>query len=146
MTRRIFFGLIFILDMVSYFKKKQQSNILKTLMPRIGGALLVVMIILLIVADVRMYQKREKLNAQIETLKNKIEDIKNQNAILKEGISNTNNNQYTEKIAREELNMQKPGEKVFSFIKEQNQEQQNTNTKKNIFESWFAWINSWFKK
>ena len=100
----------------------------------------------LVIADIRIYQKRKKLISQVEILKNKIQDIKDKNNTLKEGISESNNNQYIEKIAREELDLQKPGEKVFSFIKESNGQQQNNETRKNILEVWLDWIVGFFKK
>ncbi len=111
-----------------------------------GGILILLIIVFLIIANMRIYQKREQLISRVEILKNKIEGIKSKNNDLIEGISNANNDQYTEKIAREELDLQKPGEKVFSFIKAPNEQQQKNENQKNIFQDWLGWISQLFKK
>lgn len=131
--------------MVANFKKKQKGDLLIRFLLTLGGILILSIVVLLVVANFRIYQKRESLISRIENLKNKIEDIKNENSNLKESISKADDNEYTEKIAREELDLQKPGEKVFSFVMAQNQELQNNKDQKNIFQVWLGWIRGLFK-
>lgn len=70
----------------------------------------------LIVSNIKINQKRNKLNTQIETIKTEIKDFENKNESLKEGISRAGEDEYIEKVAREELSLQKGGEKVVGFI------------------------------
>ena len=132
--------------MIADFKKKQNSLQGRFLL-LLGGVIVLLIIILLIIANIKIYQKRRQLISRIQTLENKIQEVKEKNYDLKEGISNSDNDEYTERVAREELDLQKPGEKVFSFIneKESNKEENNTN-KNNILKVWFKTIIGWFKK
>ena len=131
--------------MVADFIKKQNRNSQKKFLLAIRGVVVLLIVLLLVIANIRIYKKREKLLSQIETLKNKIQDTREKNYNLKEGILKSNDAQYTEKIAREELDMQKPGEKVFSFVMAKDQQAENNNNQKNIFQAWFDWIGQWIK-
>ena len=130
--------------MVTYFQKKQKSISHKVLFI-LGGIFLCLIITILVIADIKMYQKRTMLNARVENVKNKIENIKNKNNSLQESITKVDDTAYTEKIAREELDLQQPGEKVFSFITTPNPKQQN-NEKESVWQGWLSNISSWFKK
>lgn len=132
--------------MVSDFTKKQKKNPLNKFILISGGVLIVIIIISLVIVNIKIYQKREKLNSQVEILKNRIEDLKNSNSNIKEGISESDNNKYIERIAREELDLQKPGEKVISFIKEDNQIEKSDEKKKSILEVWLGWLGNLTKK
>lgn len=103
-------------------------------------------LLVLVVANIKIYQKKEKLIAQIENLKNKIESIKNENEGLRQGILDTNKEEYIEKVAREQLDLQKPGEKVVSFIKEDEKPEQSRQPAKNFLQIWLGWLSSIFKK
>lgn len=129
--------------MISDFKKKQNRPFKRFLLI-LGGILTLMVVILLVVANIKIYYKKKNLFSQIESLKGRVESIKNENENLRQGISDTNKEEYIEKVAREQLDLQKPGEKVVSFIKEDNQQQQNEEGEKNIFQVWFDWIgNAW---
>ena len=131
--------------MITDFRKKQKRSSLKPLLILCGGILIFLLIILLVVANVRIYQKKKALALQIEALKNKIENTKNRSDELKEGIAKTDNEQYIEKIAREELDLQKPGEKVFSFVKSPSQEKEDGRNK-SFIKVWLGWLGGLFKK
>jgi len=129
--------------MVADFKKKK-NNLLKQCILIMGGFLMLLVLIVLIIANMRIYQKREKLVSQIENLKNKIQYLQNKNNDLKDSISQINNDEYIEKIARKELSLQKPGEKVFSFIKESSQQEESNQSQKDFLQNWLGWIsNNW---
>ena len=129
--------------MVADFHKNKRSPWSKLLAPLLGVAILG-MVTALIVADVKIYQKKQKLTQQIENLKNKIEDIKNQNKRLQEGIEQTNDESYIEKVAREDLGLQKPGERVISFVEAEKQPQEAA-TQKNVLQVWLGSFIGWFK-
>ncbi len=111
-----------------------------------GEILLLVIFIILIVADIRVYQKKQKLASELENLKNNIQDFQKKNDDLKQGTLNENNNQYyVEKVAREELDLQKPGEKVVYFVKQSDQQKENQG-QKNILQNWLGWFMGFLKK
>ena len=106
-----------------------------------GVFLILAVFVLLTVADVKIYKKEKKLNLQIENAKNKTQEMQSKNTILKQNILEADNAEYIEKIAREELDLQKPGEKVVSFIKESNQQEQKSDqNKKSILQLFLGWV------
>lgn len=137
--------------MVSDFGKKQKRSPRKELFLMMGAILVLFIVILLIVANIRIYQKRQKYLSQIEGLENKIQELKNQNNKLDEGILRSDDADYIEKVAREELDLQKPGENVVSFIVQKEQEVSQKN-EDGSFGSWVASLGNfwnslvgWFK-
>ena len=135
--------------MIADFKKKQKRNISKNFLIIFGGVLILVLIFLLINASIKIHKKSVELISHVESLKNKIQDIKNKNKDLKQNILKSQGDEYIEKVAREELDLQKPGEKVFSFIMPQPKQEENNDKQKNILQIWLGWVvNIWqsFKK
>ncbi|MEK7664455.1 MAG: septum formation initiator family protein [Patescibacteria group bacterium] len=130
--------------MITNFRKNKSKNLFHQVLFKFGGILILIIALLLIIADVKIYQKKKQLNYQIESLKNKIQDLKSRNSSLKEGILNADKEQYIEKIAREELNLQKPGEKVISFVATESKPDQNSGEKKGILEVWLGWLSRLF--
>ena len=130
--------------MLSDFKKnlKRRNYVILIL----SGIIIFSVLILLVFADIKIYQKRNKLSAQIDSLKNQVQEIQKKNDELKQGIANSDNTAYIEKVAREELDLQKPGEKVVSFVMPQTTLPQNNSAPKNIFQNWLAWLSNIFKK
>ena len=63
-----------------------------------------------------MYQKKKELALQIDNYKKQIEEIKQNSQNLKDEIANSDNQDYIEKIAYEQLGQQKPGEKEVIFV------------------------------
>ncbi len=137
--------------MVSDFLRKQKRDPRRQLFIIMGGVFILFIVIVLVIANVKIYQKKQKYITQIEDLKKKIQELQDKKVSLNEGIQNANNQIYIEKVAREELDLQKPGENVVSFIKStDNQPKQGNNN--NIFQLWIAGIGnfwnsvvSWFK-
>jgi cell division protein DivIC len=120
------------------FKKKQKTEAsLKDFFLRAGAILIMFVLVFLVVADVKIYQKRKGLQAEVAKYEQQIKEIKEKNKELEERISNSDNPDYIEKVAREEQDMQKPGENVVSFVmpeeKPQNEKSETT-------------ANDWFDK
>ena len=102
-------------------------------------------LVMMLTANFRIYQKKQELNYQIKTLQQKVTDIKKQNDNLTQEIANAQNQAYIEKVAREELDLQKPGEKVFSFVQTQPQVEPAPPSPKSIWQQFTAWIGEWIK-
>ena len=136
----------FTLLMVANFNKKQKSEFSPgRFFLMLGGILFLIIAVLLIFANFQMYKKKQQLTLQINEYEKEIEELENRSETLKEEIANSDNPDYIEKIAREESDMQKPGEKVVSFI-EQNPHPKESESPENLWNSnfWFGWIGqSW---
>ncbi|MDO8529938.1 MAG: septum formation initiator family protein [bacterium] len=130
---------------MSDFRKKQKGNPSKKLIIVVGGILIIIFSVLLVIANIKIYKKKQQLTAQVRALENKIEETKIRNEELKEGIEKANDIEYIEKVAREELDLQKPGEKVFSFVKAEEGGKNDKKASKNMFQNFSAWIGGWFK-
>ncbi|MEK7658551.1 MAG: septum formation initiator family protein [Patescibacteria group bacterium] len=139
--------------MVANFKKKQKNRYSANIVFFVFAASLMLTIILLLVfKDIGIYKKKEKLNSEFDNIKKQIQETIKKNQELKQGISQSNSIDYLEKVAREQLNLQKQGEKVVSFILPQ-QQPKNEDKQQNfmdikIFTGWFSsgwdWIKSRF--
>ena len=113
-----------------------------------GGIVLLVIVFLLIVADVKIYQKKRQLVSKINSYQGQIEGLKNSNQNLQEEIANSDNPDYLEKLAYEQLNEQRPGEKEVIFIMPEGQTEQTTELKSqwNKFAGWLSSSWQWIKK
>ena len=126
------------------FKKKQQISPAKKVLFIFGGFLILFVAIFLIIADIKTYQKMKELNAQVENLKNKVAELQNNNSKLQQGISQSDDPEYIEKVAREELDLQKPGETVVSFVASEVQASNNNPPPKSFWQNWLGWVGNLF--
>jgi len=129
-----------------FTKKRNKEVIVKRYLFQGLGILFVFIVFALIVADIKIYEKKEKLQGQIEMYKKQIEDIKKSNQVLKEEIANVDNKDYLEKLGYEQLSQARPGETEYMFVKldqkvETAMAQEN---KKSFIEKIFNWIKSKF--
>ncbi len=126
--------------------QKKTKNPYRRFFINLGALAIVGILITLVVADVKVYQKHKELDTQVLGLKQKVENLKQQNAQLKEGMARQDDPAYIEKVAREELDLQLSGEKVISFVQASNQKAVTPATKPNVLQLWLGWIGGWFKK
>ena len=127
--------------MVANFNKKQKTEPgVEKVAFQIVGILFLVIIVVLIFADIKMYQKKKELLSKLNNYQKQIADIQNSSKAIQSDIANQNNPDYIEKIAYEQLGEQKPGEKEVIFV---------TPPKKvaatvDVQSPWYDWIaNSW---
>ena len=103
--------------MVANFNRKGNREFFNEgFMFRAVGILFLVVVCILVVVDFRIYQKKRELSAQTINYQKRIEDIKKSSQTLKDEIANSDNKDYLEKLAYEQLGQQKPGEKQVIFI------------------------------
>jgi cell division protein FtsB len=129
---------------MDFIKKQKGLASLKEFFIKTAAVFIIFVFAVLIVADIKIYQKRKGLEAEVAKYEQQINEIKNKNKDLEERIANADNSDYIEKVAREEQDMQKPGEKVVSFVMPEEKKQEET--VENIWDvkNWFGWIgNSW---
>lgn len=125
--------------MVADFNKKR-NNPYRRFFLKAGAVALLAVLALLAVADIKVYRRKQELATQVASLQQKVQALKDKNAKLQEGTERANDNDYIERLAREELDLQKPGEKVISFVKG-TQQPQDDGAPKSGFSAWLggAW-------
>jgi cell division protein FtsB len=114
--------------MIPDFKKKQKRGLQKNNIILVLILILsIIVFIFLITANIKIYKKKQKLVLHLKSLENQTEEIKNNNAQLNEGIQKVTDNDYIEKIAREQLNLQKNDETTAVFLMPKPQEEKIEN-------------------
>ena len=103
--------------MVADFNKKEKGKFFSNqLLFKTVGIIFLVFVAALMLADFRIYQKKQELISQIKSYQKQIEDIKKNSQTLKDEIANSNNTDYLEKIGYEQFNETRPGETEYMFI------------------------------
>jgi|SRR3989344_2291391 len=131
--------------MVTDFKKKKKGSLGQRLLVYGSGVVILAVLVSLIVANIKINKKRQEFTTQISSLKQQIEDVKSQNNNLQEGISKKDDSQYIEKVAREELDLQKEGEKVVSFVMPKTEGPETAATNQNPVQSWLGNLWNWIR-
>ena len=131
--------------MLSRFKKKKQKHPHAIVPIVLGGICLLLVAGVLVVANLRMYQKKRELDYQIKSLENKIQGMRQKNTQLEQGIAKSDDEQYIEKVAREELDLQKPGEQVVSFV-QTGVEVEAAGAQQTFWQAWMGWASGMFFK
>ena len=80
------------------------------------GILFLLGILVLIFADIKIYQKKQELTVQINAYQKQIEDIKKSSQTLKNEIANADNPDYLEKLGYEQFDETRPGETEYMFV------------------------------
>jgi cell division protein DivIC len=128
---------------MNFRKKQKEKTSLANFFIRVGAIFIICILLFLVITDIKIYQKRKKLQTEIAKYEQQIKEIKLRNAELEERVENSDNPDYIEKIAREEQDMQKSGESVVSFIMPE--EKQEIEEAKNNMNDWFGQLANWIK-
>ena len=103
--------------MVANFSRKGNRKFFdKKLLFKSIGVIFFIVVAFLVFENFKMYQKKQRLTAQLASYQKQIQEIGESNETLKEEIDNADNIDYLEKIAYEQLGQQRPGEKEIIFI------------------------------
>lgn len=70
----------------------------------------------------KLYKKRTALEGQINTLQNEVTSLEERNRELQSDIAEAQTPEYLERMARERLNLKKPGEEVVAVVIPESQE------------------------
>ncbi|MFC1663692.1 septum formation initiator family protein [Patescibacteria group bacterium] len=121
--------------MISKSKKFRKRSLYSNLFFSIFlGSLVLVVIGFLVVSTFKLSQRRWELNSRIDELKKEVQILEEKNQNLQTGISQTKNEDFLEKVAKEELNLKNPGEKVVVIKKEQEQGFEETQETKSFLD------------
>lgn len=134
--------------MITRFGRTKKGKFVKANVFLIFVAIvLLVAVAYLVFYNIKINRMKEKVDYQIQTLEQQIKDLNDKNESLQQGIEHSDDQEYIEKVAREELSLKKEGEKVVGFIMppgeengvEQNNRWQPKNWWSNIKNLW-SWI------
>jgi len=100
-------------------KKRNRTKFINELVPVvIFSTLILGAIVFLIVTNVKINKRRSKMISEINILEEKVKILEEKNKELKEVEVETKSDDYLEKVAREQLDLKKPGEEVVVIQKE----------------------------
>ena len=106
---------------IKRYKDKISKKRSQTFFGILSLAVLVLFVAGLIVVNLRVSKKREQLMARINELRKQITELNQKKEKLQNKIQASKNGSYLEEVARDQLNMKMPGEKVVAFPVENNQ-------------------------
>ena len=116
--------------MIAKKKRKKKSSVKSILGYFIFVVATLFIITFLFMTNWRIYQKRAGLSERVEELRAQVDILGEKNKDLKEESSNIGTPEHLEQVAREQLDMKKPGEEVVVIQKEEgnqsNQEEEKT--------------------
>jgi cell division protein FtsL len=92
-------------------------------------------------SNVKMFQKRAELNKELQKIDSSVESLTKEKDLLKFRVGETSSKDYLEKVAREDLGMQKPGEKVV-IIKKGDSVIENKDDGEGVLQKISNWFNS----
>ena len=129
--------------MLSKFKKNKKVGSWKNVFFSIllGIATLLV-IVFLFFTNWKINQRRAILTARIAAIREEIAILVQKNEELEKKKSQIENEEYLEKVARDQLGLKKPGEEVVVVAKEKEKEEEITEEKKSLWE----WLKSIWKR
>ena len=89
----------------------------------------------LISGNIKLSKRRAELLLQINQLKEKVAQIEEKKKEVEKNIVQKNNKEFLEEIARDQLNLKKPGEKVVVVQKEESEDKkEDEQRKKSLWE------------
>lgn len=105
-------------------------------------------IVFLLYSNIKMFQKRTELDKNLEQLNSSVESLTKEKDALNFSLGETNSPEYLERVAREDLGMQKKGEQVV-IIKKGSDAQKSDSSDNGVLQiasKLVDWIKSWFSK
>lgn len=88
----------------------------------------------LVVSNWNINQKRNDLNIKIESLRKEIQDLEDKKSQLESGISQSQSPEYLEEVARESLDLKKPGEDVVVVKQPATATEETASQEKNLWQ------------
>ncbi len=97
-------------------------------------------VIFLIISNLKINQKRQKLNAQVEILKEELQTLKQKNQELKTKIFQFTDKDFQEEEIRKQ-GYKKPGEEVTVILSQKKTEKEEEKQKKNFWQRFLEKLN-----
>ncbi len=121
---------------------KSKSSIKAIILSIFFGIFVLVAIYFLVSTNWKIYKKKADLQAKVIELRQEAELLEKTNNELNKNLDYVKSDEYLEKVAREQLDMKKPGEEVVVIQKENSQQKKNEEENK----TWWEKLKSIFVK
>lgn len=117
-------------------KKSTKKKPYQTILLSLFSALLIFWVIgFLIFSNWKTNQRRKELTLRIEALNAEIDTLEKKKQELEASASQLGEEEYLEKVAREQLNLQKPGEEVVAILSPEGEEKkEETKEEKSLWQ------------
>jgi len=112
-------------------KRKKEKSAFQKIAEKVKVLLWIVLIGFLVYTNVNIFLEIEKGGKDLKKLEATTESLNKEKEKLDFELGNTNSEAYLEKVAREELGLQKPGEQVI-VIKKEGEEVKSEEEKSNF--------------
>ncbi len=112
-------------------KRKKEKSVFQKIAEKVKVLLWIVLIGFLVYTNVNIFLEIEKGGKDLKKLEATTESLNKEKEKLDFELGNTNSEAYLEKVAREELGLQKPGEQVI-VIKKEGEEVKSEEEKSNF--------------
>ena len=119
----------------------QSEKVKQWILSSFLGLVVVILIALLGYSNWKMFQKRREVKSELKQLDRKVEALQEEKATIQASI-NKDDQEVVENIAREQMNLKKPGEKVIDIKKPEHKEQREKQQQK-WWQKWLGKIKFW---
>ena len=121
----------------SRFRKKKAGGLFLIILT---GFSIAAAVVFLIILNLKINQERAKLQSEIENLAGELQESQSAREELLSKISKAQSEEYLEKVARQDLNLQKEGEKAVAFVMEEKTEEGEEIEEKNFLGEISDWL------
>lgn len=120
----------------------RSSKIKQILFSKPVIAILIILVVFIGTLEFKQFQKRSKYNKEIAELQKQEQELVAKNQTLQDSLDYFNNNEYKEKIARQQLNLKKDGEIVVNYpaIKENTEQHEQKPPEPKNPEKWWNYF------
>lgn len=110
----------------------------------VGGILILGLLIFLGRVNWQVWQKQKQANQTLRNLKAQADQLRKEKEDLEKKLQEVDETSYLEKIAREKLNLKKPGEKVVAFVQTPVVSSREEKPSLGWWQKWWQTIKTWF--
>ena len=98
--------------LTKFRRNKKVKNLASIIIFISSGAVVLLIMVLLIIGNIRINEKRNELNAKVDLLKKQIQEFQEKEEFLKSQILEVQGDEWLEQQLRDLLNFRKPDEKT----------------------------------
>lgn len=109
-------------------KRKVKKSKPKQMLPRVFGTVFVLFAVYLLYTNIMIFVERSKIDSNYKNLNATVANLSKEKEALKMQLGETYSDQYLERVAREELGLQKEGEKIVVIKKNEGDNGKSTDT------------------
>lgn len=126
-------------------KRKVKKSGTKMLLPKFFGTVFVLFAVYLLYTNIMIYIERSRINSNYNNLSSTVSQLNKEKETLKMQLGETYSDEYLERVAREELGLQKEGEKIVVIKKTENSSSEGEKVeekKAGPLDELFKWISN----